>query len=138
MTVKRGGGAALARDAALLVGRAEALISRKELATQALDAATGCAQGLGELAQLLTPLAQLEPSTDEPEPTWLLENGELPENMALTAANFEEIDADKIEAVGGATGKPVPEALLAQIELDADGEPVAEVDLVGVPSPQVD
>lgn len=51
---------------------------------------------------------------------------------------FEEIDADKIEAVGGATGKPLPEALLAQIELDADGEPVAEVDLVGVPSPQVD
>jgi ATP-dependent DNA helicase DinG len=70
------------------VGRAEALISRKELATQALDAATGCAQGLGELAQLLTPLAQLEPSADEPEPTWLLENGELPENMALTAANL--------------------------------------------------
>jgi len=51
---------------------------------------------------------------------------------------FEEIDADKIEAVGGATGKPVPEALLAQIEFDVDGEPVAEVDLVGVPSPQVD
>ena len=45
-------------------------------------------QGLGELAQLLTPLAQLEPSADEPEPTWLLENGELPENMALTAANL--------------------------------------------------
>ena len=40
---------------------------------------------------------------------------------------FEEIEADKIEGVGGATGRPVPEAAAAA-ELDV------EVDLVGVPS----
>jgi DNA-directed RNA polymerase subunit omega len=40
---------------------------------------------------------------------------------------FEEIEADKIEGVGGATGRPVPEAAVAA-ELDV------EVDLVGVPS----
>ena len=34
---------------------------------------------------------------------------------------FEEIDADKIEGVGGATGKPVPEALLAEQAAAEDG-----------------
>ena len=51
---------------------------------------------------------------------------------------FEEIDADKIEGVGGATGRPVPESLVAEAELDVDGEPVAEVDLVSVPTPDAD
>jgi DNA-directed RNA polymerase subunit omega len=41
--------------------------------------------------------------------------------------SFEEIEADKIEGVGGATGRPVPEAAVVE-ELDV------EVDLVGVPS----
>jgi DNA-directed RNA polymerase subunit omega len=40
---------------------------------------------------------------------------------------FEEIEADKIEGVGGATGRPVPDAVAVE-ELDV------EVDLVGVPS----
>jgi DNA-directed RNA polymerase subunit omega len=40
---------------------------------------------------------------------------------------FEEIEADKIEGVGGATGRPVPDAVVVE-ELDV------EVDLVGVPS----
>ncbi len=43
---------------------------------------------------------------------------------------FEEIAADKIEGVGGATGRPIPEALLVA-EADTDDEQVA---LVGVPS----
>ena len=34
---------------------------------------------------------------------------------------FEEIDANKIEGVGGATGKPVPEALLAEQAAAEDG-----------------
>ena len=51
---------------------------------------------------------------------------------------FEEIDADKIEGVGGATGRPVPESLVAEAELDVDGQPVAEVDLVSVPTPDAD
>ncbi len=44
---------------------------------------------------------------------------------------FEEIEADKIEGVGGATGRPVPDALLPQPEPEADGE---APELVGVPS----
>ena len=50
---------------------------------------------------------------------------------------FEEIDADKIEGVGGATGKPVPEALLAATADPASDEGLAEgasAELVGVPS----
>ncbi len=58
-------------------------------------------------------------------------------HKALSIA-FEEIDANKIEGVGGATGRPIPDSLLAEAELDVDGQPVAEVELVGVPSPEVD
>lgn len=50
---------------------------------------------------------------------------------------FEEIDADKIEGVGGATGKPVPEALLAATADPASDEDLVEgasAELVGVPS----
>lgn len=38
---------------------------------------------------------------------------------------FEEIDADKIEGVGGATGKPIPESMLSASDEEAelaDGE----------------
>jgi len=43
--------------------------------------------------------------------------------------SFEEIEADKIVGVGGATGRPVPEAMATEVtEVDV------EVDLVGVPS----
>lgn len=38
---------------------------------------------------------------------------------------FEEIDADKIEGVGGATGKPIPESMLPASDEEAelaDGE----------------
>ncbi|AQR65001.1 ATP-dependent DNA helicase DinG [Aquaspirillum sp. LM1] len=71
------------------VGRCEGLIGRAELLVpQALDAATGCAQALGELAQILTPIERLLPSSQEAEPTWLLDNGELPEALAGVAANL--------------------------------------------------
>jgi DNA-directed RNA polymerase subunit omega len=33
---------------------------------------------------------------------------------------FEEIAADKIEGVGGATGRPVPESLLPRVETEID------------------
>jgi DNA-directed RNA polymerase subunit omega len=45
---------------------------------------------------------------------------------------FEEIEADKIEGVGGATGRPVPEPVVAEVEVDA------EVDLVGLPADDTD
>jgi len=35
---------------------------------------------------------------------------------------FEEIEADKIEGVGGATGKEIPAELLPKVELESDGE----------------
>ncbi len=35
---------------------------------------------------------------------------------------FEEIEADKIEGVGGATGKEIPAELLPKVEVEADGE----------------
>lgn len=41
---------------------------------------------------------------------------------------FEEIDADKIEGVGGATGRPIPGAGPEDADVDAEG------DVVGVPS----
>lgn len=46
---------------------------------------------------------------------------------------FEEIAADKIEGVGGATGRPIPEALVPESD-PLGGEPVEPVELVGVPS----
>ena len=44
---------------------------------------------------------------------------------------FEEIEADKIEGVGGATGRPVPEAVVAEVaeidvEVDVEGGPPAD------------
>lgn len=44
---------------------------------------------------------------------------------------FEEIDADKIEGVGGATGRPIPESLLPAPDPIEEGE---TAELVGVPS----
>jgi DNA-directed RNA polymerase subunit omega len=34
---------------------------------------------------------------------------------------FEEIEADKIEGVGGATGKEIPEGLLPVVEIEGEG-----------------
>ena len=42
---------------------------------------------------------------------------------------FEEIEADKIEGVGGATGRPIPDALVVEevdIELDLVGAPASD------------
>ena len=44
---------------------------------------------------------------------------------------FEEIEADKIEGVGGATGRPIPEAVVAEVaeidvEVDVEGGPPAD------------
>jgi DNA-directed RNA polymerase subunit omega len=47
---------------------------------------------------------------------------------------FEEIEADKIIGVGGATGRPIPESMAAEAAAAADGG----ADLVGVPTPDAD
>lgn len=65
-----------------------------------------------------------------------LSRGVVPPQVTSTAHKplsiaFEEIAADKIEGVGGATGKPLPEALLPEVsegeDVDASGaEPPAQ------------
>ena len=70
------------------VGRAEALISRKSWPPRRWTPPPAVRRAWASWRSCSPLLAQLEPSADEPEPTWLLENGELPENMALTAANL--------------------------------------------------
>lgn len=55
-----------------------------------------------------------------------LASGVVPPQVTSTARKplsiaFEEIAQDKIEGVGGATGKPVPESLLPQPDPDPEG-----------------
>lgn len=56
-----------------------------------------------------------------------LSHGVVPPQVTSTAHKplsiaFEEIAADKIEGVGGATGRPIPEALLPVTEEEAGSE----------------
>jgi DNA-directed RNA polymerase subunit omega len=64
-----------------------------------------------------------------------LSHGVVPPQVTSTAHKplsiaFEEIAADKIEGVGGATGRPLPEALLPKPEPDLESvlglDPAAE------------
>lgn len=56
-----------------------------------------------------------------------LSHGVVPPQVTSTAHKplsiaFEEIAADKIEGVGGATGRPIPEALLPATDAEADSD----------------
>ncbi len=62
-----------------------------------------------------------------------LSHGVVPPQVTSTAHKplsiaFEEIAEDKIEGVGGATGRPIPEALLPTPDPEAEELVVAEIE----------
>ncbi|OWY37460.1 ATP-dependent DNA helicase DinG [Xenophilus sp. AP218F] len=71
-----------------LVIRVEALTGKAELASQAIDAAAACAETLTEWLWLLEGEDALRASSDNLEPTWLIEEGALPESLQTPAANM--------------------------------------------------
>ncbi|MDF0604218.1 ATP-dependent DNA helicase DinG [Neisseriaceae bacterium TC5R-5] len=73
---------------AALVVRVEALTSKAELANHAIEAASACSETLTEWLWLLEGENALAASSDNLEPSWLLEDGILPERLQTPAANM--------------------------------------------------
>jgi ATP-dependent DNA helicase DinG len=71
-----------------VASRVGALTGKGELAAQAASAAAACSETLGEWLWLLEGEASLAISSDQLEPTWLIEDGKLPEHFQLAAANM--------------------------------------------------
>ena len=68
--------------------RISALTDKGELATKACDAAAAAQETLGEWLWLLQSEAALSVSSDSLEPTWLIEDGILPERLLIPSANM--------------------------------------------------
>lgn len=68
--------------------RVGALANKGELAAQASSAADACSETLGEWLWLLEGESALALSSDNLEPTWLIEDGRLPEHLQTAAANM--------------------------------------------------
>lgn len=71
-----------------IAARVETLTGKSEIATQAMDAATACVETLGEWLWLLGGEQALAANSENMEPTWLLEDGQLPENLQTPASNM--------------------------------------------------
>ncbi|MDC7709825.1 ATP-dependent DNA helicase DinG [Vogesella indigofera] len=71
-----------------LATRVESLIDKPELASNACEAAAACMESLTEWLWLLQTEPSLEASSDNLEPSWLVEDGVLPESMKIPAANM--------------------------------------------------
>jgi len=68
--------------------RVETLTGKVEIVTQAMDAASACMETLNEWLWLLSGEAALTANSENMEPTWLLEDGQLPERLQTPAANM--------------------------------------------------
>ncbi|HJV06021.1 MAG TPA: ATP-dependent DNA helicase DinG [Chromobacteriaceae bacterium] len=68
--------------------RVESLTNKTELSQQATEAAGACMETLTEWLWLLEGEESLTASSDNLEPTWLIEDGQLPERFKLPAANM--------------------------------------------------
>ena len=80
-----------------LLARIDALIHKATLIDLTLDAAHAAAESLNELAVLLDAEPALQPRSDDPTPTWLFAQGELPpalrtltNNLALASSTLEK------------------------------------------------
>lgn len=73
---------------AALATRVDALIDKPELSSNAIDAAGACIESLTEWLWLLQGEPSLEAASDNMEPSWLVEDGILPEHMKIPAANM--------------------------------------------------
>lgn len=68
--------------------RVASLTDKDELCGNAGDAAGGCMESLTEWLWLLQGEPSLEANSENLEPSWLIEDGILPENMKIPAANM--------------------------------------------------
>ena len=73
---------------AAVVVHAEAHTGKAELASQAIDSAAACVETLTEWLWLLEGEDALAASSDNLEPSWLIEDGILPERLKTPAANM--------------------------------------------------
>ncbi|SCK24197.1 ATP-dependent DNA helicase DinG [Vogesella sp. LIG4] len=73
---------------AALATRVDSLIDKPELSVNAIDAAGACMESLNEWLWLLQGEQSLEAASDNMEPSWLVEDGVLPEHMKIPAANM--------------------------------------------------
>ncbi|WP_174875244.1 ATP-dependent DNA helicase DinG [Vogesella oryzae] len=71
-----------------LATRVDSLIDKPELSVNAIDAAGACMESLTEWLWLLQGEPSLEAASDNMEPSWLVEDGTLPEHMKVPAANM--------------------------------------------------
>jgi ATP-dependent DNA helicase DinG len=71
-----------------VAARVGALTGKGELAAQASSAAAACSETLGEWLWLLEGEPSLAISSEQLEPTWLIEDGKLPEHLQTAAANM--------------------------------------------------
>lgn len=71
-----------------LATRVQTLIDKPELCANAMDAAGACMESLTEWLWLLQGVTELEANSDNLEPSWLVEDGVLPEHMKIPAANM--------------------------------------------------
>ena len=71
-----------------LATRVESMIDKPELGSNACEAAAACMESLTEWLWLLQTEPSLEASSDNMEPSWLVEDGVLPESMKIPAANM--------------------------------------------------
>ena len=68
--------------------RVEALTDKVEIVSQAIEAASACSETLTEWLWLLEGEDALAASSDNLEPTWLIEDGVLPERFQGPTANM--------------------------------------------------
>ncbi|CUA84532.1 Rad3-related DNA helicase [Gulbenkiania indica] len=73
---------------ATTAAKVEALTAKHELADQAIEAAGAAMETLTEWMWLLGAEPALAASSDNLEPTWLIEDGRLPEHLKLPSANL--------------------------------------------------
>jgi hypothetical protein len=66
----------------------ETLTGKVEITTQAMDAASACMETLNEWLWLLSGEEALSANSENMEPTWLMEDGQLPERLQQPARNM--------------------------------------------------
>lgn len=71
-----------------VAARVETLTNKVELTSQAMEAASACLETLTEWLWLLEGEESLSASSDNLEPVWLLEDGQLPERLKVPASNM--------------------------------------------------
>lgn len=111
---------------AALAVRVDSLVSKPELAANAADAAGACMETLTELQWLLGGEPALAADSDNMEPSWLFDDGKLPEHLQPPAANmavsaralYKNLDSLNDALTQGRKDKPQEAALADKVASD--------------------